>query len=169
MTIIKLRLGLALLVTSLTGLYAYDVEKIPKVIKEIPIGQTPDQGLVRAVEEMSKQDDLFLNWAVLLLAASLGLLIAREPLRVRGVSWAYALFAGPPAVLLFASAWTGWKFKARLTFLLANNLDDWQSLNSLLSAQIHLFLAALLLLSLLGAWIVVERITRPLTNPRRPR
>jgi hypothetical protein len=162
-----LRLGVAVLVTASLGFFAYHrVATIRDRYKEVPVTASAEKGSLQAVNEMSKQNELFLNWAVLLLAGSLGLLTAREPLEIRGVEWAYTLFTGPPAILLLASAWTGWKFKARLTYLLTANRDDWMSLNALLTAQARFFLLALVLLSLLGAWIVAERISRPLTGAK---
>ncbi len=163
------RLALAVLVTAACGLYVYSrVTTVRERYREVPTGATtPESSSAQAISEMSKQNELFLNWAVLLLAGSLGLLTAKEPLQIRAVEWAYTLFTGPPAILLLGSAWTGWRFKARLTYLLATGNEDWRSLNDLLSAQAQFFLTALLLLSLLGGWLVIERIAAPMTPTTR--
>src|SRR5580693_1277959 len=156
-----IRLVIAVLLTVSCGVYAYHRVAVTRARYQIKPGPAvTEKGPLRAIEEMSKQNDLFLNWAVLLLAGSLGLLVTKEPLRIRGVQWAYVLFAGPPAALLLGSSWSGWLFKVRLTYLLANSLEDWRSLTDLLSVQARLFLWALVVLSLLGAWIVIERVSR---------
>lgn len=168
MTMTAVRLALAVLVTGSAGLYAHHrVTAIHDHYKEVVATASAEKSSLQAINEMSKQNELFINWAVLLLIGSLGLLTAREPLEISGAQWAYTLFIGPPVALLLASAWAGWKFKARLTYLLGAGREDWLSLNDLLSAQARFFLMALLLLSLLGAWIVVDRISRPLTGAKR--
>jgi hypothetical protein len=153
----KWRFGVAVLLISAVGTYAF--LKIDSIRANYGSGTAvSDPHMTRAIEEMSKQSDVFLNWAVLLLAGSIGLAIAKEPLKVRAFEWAVTLFAGPPAALLLGSAWAGWVFKRRLTYLLVNGLNDWDSLNNLLQAQASLFLIGLTVLSCFGAWLFFDRI-----------
>lgn len=156
-TIIRAAILLILLLAS--GWWSYcKVEQASGNYREVetipPDKEKLNTSFKSAAGELSKQQELFQNWSVLILGGIVAIITTTNVHRSPNVEWAF-IPLGPAAVFLLNSLKAGWEFTRRYAFLVSrDNFLDLNSLSTLVLIQSNLFLYAILCVSLFASWFL---------------
>lgn len=115
---------------------------------------------------MTRQNDLLINWGVIILGALVALVVTTRVHKAPLVAWLFVL-VGSAATVLIGSLWAGVLFQRRLTYLVQKPLVSVSSLNELLLAQSELLEMALIPLGVFAAAFLVM-IVSGRVNPVEP-
>jgi len=118
----------------------------------------PPMDAEKATPGMKETNDLLINWAIVVLGATLGIAILAKGAKIRDGNWGLVLF--PSAwVFLWASLRKGYEFKASLTYQIAKGALKFPELNLRLYLQLEFFRSSLMVLSVVGLWYLFFRFS----------
>jgi len=153
-----IRVAVLLILITVSAAYAYcRIEIVRSQYQAVQSGEQAEVANRRkaTAQEVVRQGDLFLGWAMLFLGGIVALITTAKVHRIPFYAWAY-LALGPACVFLAGSLLAGWVLRKRYAyFVLKENFSDISSLFELANVQSSLFFNSVFCAGAFGAFFLV--------------